>query len=487
MALVRHLWPVRDNLLDFSERHKIILESPSPFDATRIYTSGAYERAVNEYVSRDHANPDPFTRDTPERVEGTLDDAFANCIAYNAGKGFFAGAYLAVGRTDGFVAIWDLETKNILRWFGGHVKTVSAVSWSPNGRYLATSSLDWNVIIWDLGDGPAKAARILRFDAPVALVVYSPTSSRLLLVILESREAFLVHFPTSTGNSKPMRTTLDSADPVSTACFTADGRFLFVGSTKGSIGVFNAESGSLIRVPVSIGASAIRQMALDAQGRHLVLNMNDRTIRTFSVMEEVDGTFTFVPEHKFQDLVGRTPWSGIAFSSDAEYVMGGAAHDAAHNIYVWDREAGVLVKILEGPREPLISAQWHPTRAQIASIASSGDVHLWSTPSTEIWSAYAPGFEELDKNVEYEEREDEFDLDDRDDRHRQCEDEAEYVNIFSNGPASDAILVRLLEPVDLHRPRSTLAPRNERIACEDDDDQVTFFLPPLLDEVAQEA
>ena len=90
--------------------------------------------------------------------------------------------------------------------------------------------------------------------------------------------------------------------------------------------------------------------------------------------------------------------------------MGGAAHDAGHNIYLWDRDAGVLVKILEGPREPLIFAQWHPVLPQLASIAASGDIYLWKTKWNEIWSAYAPGFEELEENVEYEEREDEFDL-----------------------------------------------------------------------------
>lgn len=163
--------------------------------------------------------------------------------------------------------------------------------------------------------------------------------------------------------------------------------------------------------PLSIGASSIRQLAFDPSGRHLIANLNDRTLRTLSVADSADGApLALTARHKFQDLVGRTPWSGIAFSGDGEYVMGGAAHDAAHNIYLWDRDAGVLVKILEGPREPLISAQWHPSQPQLASIASSGDVYLWSTKSTEIWSAYAPGFEELEENVEYEEREDEFDL-----------------------------------------------------------------------------
>lgn len=37
-------------------------------------------------------------------------------------------------------------------------------------------------------------------------------------------------------------------------------------------------------------------------------------------------------------------------------------------------------------------------------------IHTWVTPIVENWSAYAPGFEELDENREYEEKEDEFDF-----------------------------------------------------------------------------
>ncbi len=54
--------------------------------------------------------------------------------------------------------------------------------------------------------------------------------------------------------------------------------------------------------------------------------------------------------------------------------------------------------------------QWHPTRPVIASVTVSGDIHIWQTTSPDNWAAFAPGFEELEENVEYDEREDEFDI-----------------------------------------------------------------------------
>ena len=58
----------------------------------------------------------------------------------------------------------------------------------------------------------------------------------------------------------------------------------------------------------------------------------------------------------------------------------------------------------------LTAMWWHPSEPCIASTTKQGDILVWHCPTTERWGAFAGGFEEVDENVEYDEREDEFDI-----------------------------------------------------------------------------
>merc|ERR1712203_370958 len=142
--------------------------------------------------------------------------------------------------------------------------------------------------------------------------------------------------------------------------------------------------------------------------------MGDRVIRVYNVSDVLDCDDDEDPEpiQKLQDLVNKTMWKKRCFSGDGEYVCAGSARQ--HALYIWEKAVGNLVKILHGTKgEMLLDVVWHPVRPIVASI-SSGVISVWAQQQVENWSAFAPDFKELDENVDYEERESEFDVEDED-------------------------------------------------------------------------
>ena len=58
------------------------------------------------------------------------------------------GKYLASGSIDKTLIIWDANSGQRLKPLEGHSSTVDSVSWSPDGKYLASGSEDNTVKIW---------------------------------------------------------------------------------------------------------------------------------------------------------------------------------------------------------------------------------------------------------------------------------------------------------------------------------------------------
>ncbi|KAF8911345.1 WD40 repeat-like protein [Mucidula mucida] len=352
-----------------------------------------------------------------------------------------SGRYIACGQYNGSASIWDLETRAEVRSLVGHVKSVTNLDWSRNSRFVLTSSKDWNVIVWDLASecDPLQRYATIRFDSPVLSASFHPRNSKIILALLDTGEVYLVDRRKEyRSRVELVEEVVDSRSEMTVARFDPTGRYIFVGTSSGTLLVFNTKTRKMIARYRTSGAGFMKGIEFSKTGRRFVTNSSDRTLRQFNVpnfppssqdAELID--MELEPIHRFNDPINRTAWHSMAFSPNGEWLAGGAADAATHKIYIWDiSNDGQFATALDGGREALTHLHWHPSKSCMASTTRMGNILIWHSPSVERWGAFAADFEELDENVEYEEKEDEFDIEDEEEiKRRKMKAEEEEVDI----------------------------------------------------------
>jgi WD40 repeat protein len=89
------------------------------------------------------------------------------------------GSQLAIANTgnSGQVSILDVATDKVVTVVSAHTGQVEDIAYSPNGKLLATASIDHTVRIWDAHTG--RPLRILYHPDPVDAVAFGPTGNRI--------------------------------------------------------------------------------------------------------------------------------------------------------------------------------------------------------------------------------------------------------------------------------------------------------------------
>ncbi|KAI1844587.1 hypothetical protein JX265_001572 [Neoarthrinium moseri] len=396
---------------------------------------------------------DYLLQDYPENITNTIRSGHTTCLRFNR-----RGDHLASGRVDGTVVVWDLETMGVARKLRGHRAAITSLSWSRDGRYLLSACQGWRAVLWDLQDGTSY--REVRFRAPVYTADLNPWNHHQFVASVFEQAPCLVDITEPidvkyTLPSAPRRNNEDAdtatkekhakedAKQMTTATvYSATGDHILAGTNKGKLNIIDVNTQDIIWSE-KICAGVVTTLRLTGSGRDLLVNSQDRIIRTFNVpnlsAEDLNPDTIQVPlEHKFQDVVNRLSWNHVTFSATGEYVAASTYNN--HEIYIWERNHGSLVRMLEGPKEEQGTIEWHPHRAVLAACGlETGRIYIWSVTSPQKWSALAPDFSEVEENVEYVEKEDEFDIHPQEEiNKRRLDLEDEDIDVLTMDPRSKA-------------------------------------------------
>lgn len=244
----------------------------------------------------------------------------------------------------------------------------------------------------------------------------------------------------SDGNAalKEKQAKEDAKEKTTSAIWNSTGDHIIAGTSKGKVNIIDTKTLEII-YSEKISSGIITTLRITGSGRDLLVNSQDRIIRTFRIpnlsVEDLDlDTIQLPLEHKFQDVVNKLSWNHVTFSATGEYVAASTYNN--HELYVWERNHGSLVCMLKDPKEEQGVIEWHPSRALLAACGlETGRIYIWSVVSPQKWSALAPDFAEVEENVEYIEKEDEFDIYAQEEIHRRRLDaEDEDVDVLTLDP-----------------------------------------------------
>lgn len=311
-----------------------------------------------------------------------------------------SGNWLATGNDHGECFIWDLLTNTVIQTIPppesiveNKPLPVSSISWSVSRRCLLITyggkwTFEWSI--------ERKAHdKSIQAQASFLLATYN---SQHKCIIAEPGKIQLIE-----DGMQVSEYILE--EPVNVVQYCPGINAIICGNAKGELIFLNASDLSFLSKQEDLGSSVIDICVPHHKDNLLMTILKDRSIKVFNVEGRTGLEFRL----KFVDVINKASWAAAGFSHDGELAYGAAKIKGSHAICLWELINGTIVKTLEGPREDVVAVQWHPKRPILISLSKFGACHLWKPQYPKKWSALFPGMTEVEENIYYVEREDEFD------------------------------------------------------------------------------
>ncbi|MGK7873463.1 MAG: toll/interleukin-1 receptor domain-containing protein, partial [Xenococcaceae cyanobacterium] len=291
-------------------------------------------------------------RSEHNRLEGH--DSWVNSVSFSPD-----GKTLASGSADKTIKLWNLETGRKIRTLFGHDDWVRSVSFSPDGKTLASGSEDKTIKLWNLETG-REIRTLFGHDSWVRSVSFSPDGKTLAT---GSNDKTIKLWNLETG--REISTLFGHDSWVRSVSFSPDGKILATGSNDNTIRLWNLETGR--KISTLFGHDVwVRRVSFSPDGKTLASGSSDKTIILWNLETG----------RKIRTLFGHDDWvRSVSFSPDGKTLATGSNDKT---IRLWNLETGREIGTLFGHDGWVRSVSFSPDGKTLASGSADKTIKLWN-------------------------------------------------------------------------------------------------------------
>ena len=273
------------------------------------------------------------------------------------------GKTIASGSWDNTIRLWDVDTGDLIRNLIGHTDSVLSVSFSPDGKTIASGSEDNTIRLWDVSTGDL-IRNLTGHTNSVRSVAFSPDGETLAS---GSDDGTIRLWDVNTGQHKQRLS--GHTDGVLSISFSPDGNTLASGSDDGTIRLWDVSTGTFSRMFAML-TSSISSVSFSPDGQTLASG-SWHQIRLYDVSTNTH----------LRTLTGHTDWVwSVSFSPDGQTLASGSYDDT---ICLWNAQTGEHIRTLTGHKRPVLSVSFSPDEQMLASGNGDDTIRLWNAQTGE--------------------------------------------------------------------------------------------------------